>query len=402
MKDTVHHFEDKLLEFAYGELALHEANAIEAHVRGCSRCAQALDEIRSVRASMGQLPFERPPEAGLDSLLAYAEQSAKRTVEAKTSTKFRRWLFPLSSLMALTLVGVIAFRAVPQFDTNPASAVAEAKLEQKEERPAEVPPSPPPRVVAEQEDIPNQLAKAQLDDELAANYGNSGAAIGGLGTSPRASGGRGTKLEPTPSKAAAKTARKDLAGPEGTSVQEDGKQSGELAKKTAKMNQLDSTAYDTSGSVNTPPAAPSAAAPQPAEGGKGSYSLRPLGDGVSNTKMKAEAPRMETKADETREGDVSSASALQAARAAFKQGDRGTEIRLWPQVLQAGATGALRAEALFRLCEAHTALGNIERADPFCDQLLLEFPKGAEAQSVANRRNYIQRAAPVTPSSEPH
>ena len=52
MKNAAHQYEDKLLEFAYGELARPEADAVEAHVRGCAKCSQQLSEIKGVRATM--------------------------------------------------------------------------------------------------------------------------------------------------------------------------------------------------------------------------------------------------------------------------------------------------------------------------------------------------------------
>lgn len=134
MKSAVHQYEDKLLEFAYGELPRAEADAVEAHVRGCPRCSQALDEIRGVRVTMAQLPMVAAPDAGLDSLLAYAEQAAKRnaTATAKPST-WRRFLAPLVTVMALATVGVIGLRANQEFDTSPASAAADSKMKELEE-----------------------------------------------------------------------------------------------------------------------------------------------------------------------------------------------------------------------------------------------------------------------------
>ena len=96
MKTAVHQYEDKLLEFAYGELPAHEASAVDAHVRGCARCSQALDEIRSVRSAMAQLPTEPAPDAGLESLLAFAEVAAKRNAEAGKPVPFwKKYLTPL-------------------------------------------------------------------------------------------------------------------------------------------------------------------------------------------------------------------------------------------------------------------------------------------------------------------
>lgn len=132
MKTAAHQYEDKLLEFAYGELPREEADAVDAHVRGCANCARALDEIKGVRATMAQLPMASAPDAGLDSLLAYAEQAARRNVEAAKPQPsfFKRFMAPLVTLMALTVVGVVGLRARDEFDTSPASVKAEGRLEE--------------------------------------------------------------------------------------------------------------------------------------------------------------------------------------------------------------------------------------------------------------------------------
>ncbi|MFP2933239.1 anti-sigma factor family protein, partial [Pyxidicoccus sp. 3LG] len=70
---NLHAHEDRLLDFAYGELPVSEARVVEAHLQGCARCTQALHDIRGVRVTMSQLsPMEPAPDAGLESLLAYA------------------------------------------------------------------------------------------------------------------------------------------------------------------------------------------------------------------------------------------------------------------------------------------------------------------------------------------
>ena len=110
MKPGVHQFEDKLLEFAYDELQPHEAEAVDAHVRGCTKCSESLSAITSVRTAMGALPVEAAPAAGLESLLAYAELHAKNNAKPKKVVPlWRRLLVPLSTVMALTTVGVVAF-----------------------------------------------------------------------------------------------------------------------------------------------------------------------------------------------------------------------------------------------------------------------------------------------------
>ena len=77
---------------------------------------------------------------------------------------------------------------------------------------------------------------------------------------------------------------------------------------------------------------------------------------------------------------------------ASSRGDRVSEIRLLAQVLQSGAAGSERVEALKRICDAYEAMGEAERADPFCDQLVGEFPNTAAARAVEDRRERMQRA----------
>jgi hypothetical protein len=89
--------------------------------------------------------------------------------------------------------------------------------------------------------------------------------------------------------------------------------------------------------------------------------------------------------------------AVENARVASSRGDRMTEIRLLAQALQAGATGYQKVEALKRICDAYTALGEQERADPFCEQLVKEFPNTAAAQAVLSDRRKAQRIAPAAP-----
>jgi hypothetical protein len=89
---------------------------------------------------------------------------------------------------------------------------------------------------------------------------------------------------------------------------------------------------------------------------------------------------------------------LESARVASNRGDRLSEIRLLAQVLQNGATGYQRVEALKRICDAYEALGEPDRADPFCDQLISEFPATAAAKAVSDRRKQVQRAPAPAPS----
>ncbi|QSQ14716.1 zf-HC2 domain-containing protein [Myxococcus landrumensis] len=137
---NVHAQEDRLLDFAYGELPVSEAQAVESHLQGCPRCTQTLSEIRGVRVTMAQLTEEPAPDAGLESLLAYAQQSARRAAAgpAPQSSRWRRWLLPVVGLASAGTLSVLTFMAVSPDLTQPNLSAVEAK------QVAEAPAAPPP------------------------------------------------------------------------------------------------------------------------------------------------------------------------------------------------------------------------------------------------------------------
>lgn len=177
MKTAVHQYEDKLLEFAYGELPANEAAAVDAHVRGCTRCSEALTQIQSVRSTMSALPLAPAPDAGLESLLAYAEQTAKRNREAKKKDVWwRRYLMPLASAAALMLVGVVAWRASQEFNPDPAMIALEM---QKEREAAQAPAPSAPAAATPVPDATKAGAKGENKQE-ALNEGLAGARADGV------------------------------------------------------------------------------------------------------------------------------------------------------------------------------------------------------------------------------
>src|SRR4051812_35719838 len=147
-----HRYEDRLLEFAYGELPVAEARSIEAHVKGCPRCTGALQEIQGVRHQMSQLAPEPAPEAGLDSLFAYAEQAARRAQAGPVPARgVRRWIFGIvgaASLAAvLVVVGVVANR--PDLaPASPASIQKDEARQQVQGQLAQEAAAPPPAAAA--------------------------------------------------------------------------------------------------------------------------------------------------------------------------------------------------------------------------------------------------------------
>jgi hypothetical protein len=118
-----HAHEDRLLDFAYGELPPSEAQVVEQHVEGCSRCTEALDGIRGVRTTMSRLSLESAPDAGLESLLAYAQQSARRSAAGPEPAPrwWRRLLAPAMGVAALSVFGVVVVQVNREVDLSPAA-----------------------------------------------------------------------------------------------------------------------------------------------------------------------------------------------------------------------------------------------------------------------------------------
>jgi hypothetical protein len=118
---NLHAHEDRLLDFAYGELPQAEAHAMEVHLQGCARCSEALDGIRGVRTTMSQLSAVDAPDAGLDSLLAYAQQAARRAAAGPepTPSRWRRWLMPAMGLTAVSFLGIFSLQVSKGVDLQP-------------------------------------------------------------------------------------------------------------------------------------------------------------------------------------------------------------------------------------------------------------------------------------------
>jgi hypothetical protein len=526
MKSAAHQYEDKLLEFAYGELPQHEADAVDAHVRGCTKCAESLAEIRGVRATMAQLPMEAAPDAGLDSLLAYAEQAAKRNAEAARPAPsfFKRFLVPLASLAALATVGVISLRANEEFDTSPGAAAAEKKVEEYErtekkqvaEAQAVLPneaPAPAPVAVAaaqpqgetnaEPEAIPEGdglLAQNRPDDrkewggkrgyvepskpapqsitrraqktavpaddafdqafggglstekgkpspkkkskaleakqELAQDFSNTGTGgfdkdansaetksdLGKLGT-------RGASTGPTWGDSAGSAYG---LGTGSTSPGGAGRVSDDLAKNymeprasppkiVAKEDAAPRDEESRKAPLADPAPAPKPSAPAPSvappppptqatvPSSRGSFGLRSMTNSPSTPSTADDDQAVQEKLDAINQdsnakfaerqkqeaAQTQRTNSLQSAREANKKGDLNGEISFALATLNGGATGSQRAEALKRLCDAYENLGDDAKADPYCHQLLAEFPTSTFAEVVTRRRGASQRATPA-------
>lgn len=130
MKPIATHDQDRLLEYAYGELPGPEAKSLEAHLQSCPECTQALGSIQKVRRTMSRLPPASAPSAGLDSLIAYARQSAGRA-RSKAPTHWSRLWLPgaAASVAALGLVVVISNRVNKAADLSRSALTATAEEE---------------------------------------------------------------------------------------------------------------------------------------------------------------------------------------------------------------------------------------------------------------------------------
>lgn len=444
MKTAVHQYEDKLLEFAYGELPAHEASAVDAHVRGCARCTRALEEIRSVRSAMA-LPMEPAPDAGLDSLLAFAEVAAKRNAEAGKPVPFwKKYLTPLVLVATLVTVGVVATQANKEVDLSPAAAASDqtaSEYSKREERKkADAPPSPPPVTAAapqpeaknelelrQQADLEaNQKGGGEVDDRFAEELGTGGkrGSAGGLQSVTRRDL-PGTKSAPVEKKPAPKVASKDVlaTAPAQTGPAQDKTAAGGYGLTGGTMLDDSSNsgravrlqeAQPYRASADEAPAAPSAAPVELAKAEKKENASAPekkRSMSVSSGSVggvglaAAEEESLSTLDSVGADGDAklaerqraaTAATALEQARTAAKQGNRKGEVTYAAQAIDRGATGSARLEALTHLCSGYEALGQYDAADGWCDSLLREFPNSSAAQGLAQRRANTQqyRATP--------
>ncbi|MBX7116537.1 MAG: hypothetical protein K1X64_19585, partial [Myxococcaceae bacterium] len=450
MKPVVHQYEDKLLEFAYGELSAHEESAVSAHVQTCAKCSQALAGIKSVRASMRQLPIEAVPEAGLDSLLAYAEQAARRQGSQKSRSGFSRWVGGLSAVAALGLVAYVTVVADLKAPDAEAVATAAKKAEIKSAREY----GEGGRQWAQEGASPSPVAAPPVADKAAEvngpspqNDGRAGAGgVGGkaaakpstsrreavasaLGDSKQGMGSLGSAGSGVGGVELAKEQKDaDLRLDFGNATARGGREPSQVylddaKKKKPSKKEVNAPAEEKVAAAPTPkisklkeaplglsadsaPVAPAAAAPAPAQSG-GAERQESMGLSVRSKPSAAKGSSFstETAADDEAygaapaKGDSAAeaekkparvATLLEQARVASTAGDRQSAVDAAFAALKSGATGSQRSEALKRLCDAFDASGDGASADTYCGLLLKEFPGSAEAKAVISRREQAQ------------
>ncbi|MFZ5471018.1 MAG: anti-sigma factor family protein [Myxococcota bacterium] len=405
MNAGAHQYEDKLLEFAYGELPAPEAKAVEAHLKSCARCSEALGSIRGVRSAMSQLPAAPAPEAGLESLLAYAEQAARRHAAgpAPAGGGWRKWLAPLAGVAALVVVGVVAYQADKELpEITPTKAAKEVgvlpeRMARSEQTYGQAEPAPP--LAAEETWAPAQAAAAPpvnaKDDEVDAvgdlRRGLTAAKRSERQKAYRTDNALNTLQAPEAKQKLAK--RKAAAKPsfglddgvgrdtgrapaDQERAQAPSKGSLALGGFSTKQSTSAGEGFGLSSGVGTPPSS-MPAAPRPSA----------PSSSVAETRAaeRAETGSSYDREDQSKQLAVELESLLSRARKAQASRDYQNEILLAQEVMKRGATGYQQMEALRMLCEAFLDLGDEARATPYCEVLMKRFPSSGAAKLVRNR-----------------
>ena len=420
---SAHAHEDRLLDFAYEELPASEARLVEQHLQGCPRCTQALAGIRGVRTSMARLSPESAPESGLDSLLAYAQQSARRSATGAEPPArwWRRLLTPALGVVAVSVFGVLVLQVNRQVVLSPAlhkgtvaSPQSASKAEQQTAPATAAVPPPPPSPVSHAE----PMAEAAAQPTSSGPRGSLAPAARGLSQEARpgaaqadwSNAGAGSaggfpakksyQANPEPmaddaydsasgsSYGSSKTARlsekrKERMAPaqnapperdgvsseaEDLSVQEESK----LARAEPRESRKDESPRPSALVGSTSAYAPSA----PAPAGPAS---RPA---VSLRKQAAEdkTAYMEGMSQDGRGGrSPSVGELLQQAETAHREGDPVQEVAFLRAAMTAGLQSSQRVGVFSRLCQAEAVLGNRSSAISFCKQVVALAPGSREA-----------------------
>lgn len=408
MSQAVHSHEDKLLEFAYGELPPQEAKAVEAHLQACSRCAEFLEAIGGVRRTMSQLREEPAPDAGLESLLAYAEQSARRAAAGpEPRAWWRRFMAPLAGVAALMVLTVVAWETMKSADQ-----IGRKEITAEPIPPAAVAPSPEPVVAKEEAPRKDQLAAygdprpdpgfAQLEDRARKRESKPALAKKKAmerkaddAPRPQAKMAAAVPAEPARDEAAKASERESAAAPmpmmagklEGVgSLGSAG--AGRGGSRESMGLSLDTGAKSFSSGSAGPPTAAYRSPPSSAPAARNRAAAPSSAPAPEEARAEADSEMPDWRQARVK---ASASDAYASDRAADKDQEQASTIYRAHQVLNRGARGAERMEALLQLCIGYEELGKPDDGAPFCRALLAEFPRSAAAQQVRAR----QRSAPA-------
>ncbi|MHB8874270.1 MAG: zf-HC2 domain-containing protein [Myxococcaceae bacterium] len=450
MTQATHSFEDKLLEFAYGELPAHEAKALEAHLSGCPKCSEALGSIRGVRQTMAKLPAEPAPGSGLESLLAYSEQAARRMAAgpAPQPQWWRKLIAPLAGVAALAVIGVVALETSKTTDLSPSKAdykVEGGRAELSKEGqakdapaqqalvPAAVAPAAPEAVPADESREEQRKGFAEKDGlqqvgraaefEAPKRIANKSAKMKGKAEekkmefaeapAPVSAQAPAARPSPPPSAAPGAAAVGGLTGNMGERADRapaedaydknlDGRTAGPAAQMAMPAKEQ-SAAPSLGLSLGAERAgAAGKGASSGSYGGSSSYRQSPAPPAATsraaeNTRERSQLAAADTEIDSARQSSKFDQADRDQQQAVELRGllekarrvsssDRSEEIRLAQEILRRDAKGYQRLEALKRLCDAYEALGQESEAARYCDAVVSEFPSSAAATQVKQRR----------------
>ncbi len=384
MKPLAAHNEDKLLDYAYGELSGPEAKSLEAHLQSCPECTQALGSIQKVRRTMSRLPPAPVPSAGLDSLIAYARQSARRA-QSKAPTRWSRLWLPgaAASVAALGLVVVISSRVYKAADLSRSALTKTAEQE----------PLPQTRFLRAAPPAPS-TAYSPTSDELRGNDDGMGLAdvakkrAGGptphLRVRSKETDQRESKDEAESKGVIAETLREVPSAPPEPAARHsksEPKSASRLAYQGAKTDELAGDLGKLDEKQRSEDRRDTAAAP--AEKPK-------VGAGELSGRAREES---------TPAGAPSAAQGLARSPLtnAFVPDHRHEIDGIRRSLSNPDLSGSQRAALLGRLCALLYEAGQRSEADSTCDAVIRDFPK---TDAAASARRLKAQYAPARPSPE--
>ncbi|HZY03938.1 MAG TPA: zf-HC2 domain-containing protein, partial [Anaeromyxobacteraceae bacterium] len=136
--------QDRLLEFAYGELDRRRAGEVQAHLEACPACAGVYRRIAGVREVMGRLEPEPPPDGGERVVLAAAREAADRRREERPSLGLPLWAWKASvATVLVAAVAGVSVKIVSMRQRSQVEEVAAAPVAAGRAPEAPTPPMPP-------------------------------------------------------------------------------------------------------------------------------------------------------------------------------------------------------------------------------------------------------------------
>ncbi|HYO59723.1 zf-HC2 domain-containing protein [Archangium sp.] len=451
-----HAHEDRLLDFAYGELPPTEARLVEQHVQGCSRCSEALEGLRGVRTTMSRLPLESAPDAGLESLLAYAQQAARRSAAGPEPAPrwWRRLLAPALGMAALSVFGIVVVQVNREVDLSPAFSKKEAAQAQSPRQgeptvadstatpaaplPAAAPvraaptptKSPPPKKVRDFQradfsnggagsagGFPDKKVAYDSDEEsnslegLATQESKPKRDVAGgrtrpsVSTAPRAEPARGELLaeaemaaEPAPESPSADESQAVRHAP--PEPKQTIRGSASRPASVANKDSAEDDAYGQQAPGRAQVASASPPPPPPAQYQAPAAAAGSVAQAEGLESRKAEVAQKPVERSATKLSP-SLAELMRQADVANRSGDWEQEVAFLRAAMAAGAQGTQRLEVLSRLCDAEFALGRRQNAIEVCKRVMAEAP-GSSAARMAQRRLEREFQSPVDEAdSEP-